>query len=127
MHLIVVGLDLKGRINFANPFFLSLTNYKLNDIIGKNFMNIFIPSDDQPRLSDVFSDILCGSNYLHYENPILTRNKEIRFISWSNVKIQGAGDKVERVFSIGADITERIQSRKKLEQAYDEIKIIKAC
>jgi PAS domain S-box-containing protein len=125
VHLIVIGLDLKGTTNFANPYFLSLTNYKLDDIIGKNFMTIFIPSDDQPRISDFFSDILCGSNYLHYENKILTRNKEIRFIAWSNVKIRGAGDKLERVYSIGTDITERMQSRKELEQAYDEIKMIK--
>ena len=125
VQLIVVGIDLKGKINYSNPYFIQLSEYSRDELIGKEFIPFFIPDGTVEELQNVFQKLLKGENYPRYETQILTRKKEIRFIAWSNVLLHDSKGKLQGVLSVGADITERMQSRDKLIRAYKDIEEIK--
>lgn len=125
VNLVVVGLDRKGTIEFANPFFLELCGYAQDEIIGKDYMSMFIPESYRKVLNEKFNEILNGRSLDLYENPILNKEGKELEIAWSNVIIRDQNGEFERVISVGANITERKRKQIELEKAYEQISSIK--
>ncbi|MFY7803624.1 MAG: PAS domain S-box protein [Limnoraphis robusta] len=116
VQLIVVELDLQGSINYVNPFFLNITGYTHAEVIGKNWFKNFFRDLEQQRLQTIFSEILTQNAHPYYQNSILSKSGEEKFIAWNNTRLQDSQGKVIGTISIGEDITER----QKIEQIKDE-------
>jgi PAS domain S-box-containing protein len=125
VHLLVVGITPQGIISYSNPYFQQLTQYKPDELIGKEFLKIFIPLEIRDQMTEIFSGLLRGEDFFSYENPILSKNQTKFHIAWSNVLIESKDGKYSEVMCIGANNTERLQNRLELENAYEEIKTIK--
>lgn len=116
VQLIVVGLDRLGQVNYVNPFFLKLTGYTDQEVIGKNWFENFLPRSWQQQMQVRCSEVLTHHAYPYYQNPILTKSGEERFIAWNNTLLQDAEGNIVGTMSIGEDITER----QKIEQLKNE-------
>jgi PAS domain S-box-containing protein len=116
VQLIVVGLDASGNINYVNPFFVGLTGYTHEEVLGKNWFENFFPSSSQPSTEADFLQLLTHTAHPYYRNVILTKSGEERFIAWNNTTLQDSDGTVIGSISIGEDITER----NKIEQIKDE-------
>ncbi len=109
MQLIVVGLDLLGHINYVNPFFLRLTGYTETEVLGQNWFTTFLPPTRQPTVKIVFQQVIEHNAYPYYQDVILTKVQEERFIAWNNTRLQDSQGNIVGTLSIGEDITERQQ------------------
>ncbi|KPK28931.1 MAG: hypothetical protein AMJ61_00005, partial [Desulfobacterales bacterium SG8_35_2] len=115
VQLLVVGLDIFGKVNYVNPYFLKLTGFDKEEVQGKNWFEYFLPESAGGELKRLFYETLESEFYPHYQDPVITRNGEERLIDWSNVKLYDREGNIIGTLSIGADITER-------EEAFQEIK-----
>ncbi len=106
VHLVSATLDTRGNITFANEHLLRLTGWRREEILGRNWFDVFIPADSPVR-TDLFLHIEQGRVPLQYENEILTRSGERRNISWSNALLRDRHGAIEGVAGIGVDITVR--------------------
>ncbi|MFB2922580.1 PAS domain S-box protein [Aerosakkonema funiforme] len=113
---IVVGFDRAGNVNYANPFFFSLTRYTSQEVLGKNWFENFLPSSIKLSIQSVFSELLNGYSHLYYRNAILTKSGEEKLIAWHNTVLQDSEGNIIGTISIGEDITER----QRLEKIKDE-------
>jgi PAS domain S-box-containing protein len=106
VKLISVMLDTNGNITFANNYFLQLTGWQREEIIGQNWFEIFIPSE--LKLSQILypenSNSIVPTNN---ENEILTRTGERRLIEWSNTILHDSFGNNSGIAGIGVDITDR--------------------
>ncbi|HEY9829460.1 MAG TPA: PAS domain S-box protein, partial [Stenomitos sp.] len=116
VQLLVVGLDQTGAVNYVNPFFLNLTGYTQQEVIGKNWFENFLPQSYEQPIQTIFSDVLTHNPYPYYQNFILTKSGEERFIAWNNTMLQDLVGTSIGTISIGEDITER----QKVEQMKNE-------
>ncbi|MEP6517642.1 PAS domain S-box protein [Microcoleus vaginatus] len=116
VQLIVVGLDIEGNVNYVNPFFLKITGYTNPEILGKNWFENFLPPPLQESVKVVFSEVLAHNYHPYYQNFILTKSGEERFIAWNNTMLQDSEGHIIGTISIGEDITER----QRLEQIKNE-------
>jgi len=116
VQLIVVGLDIGGNVNYVNPFFLKITGYTHAEVLGKNWFENFLPRSNQQSIQVVFSEVLAHNYHPYYQNFILTKYGEERFIAWNNTMLQDSEGNIIGTISIGEDITER----QKLEQIKNE-------
>lgn len=116
VQLIVVGLDTTANVNYVNSFFLNVTGYTESEVLGKNLFETFIPPADCPQIETVFSAILAYNSYPYYQNLILTKSGEERFIAWNNTLLKDSVGNTIGTISIGEDITER----QKIEKIKDE-------
>jgi PAS domain S-box-containing protein len=107
VSLIVIGLDLDGNVEYANPFFLELSGYKHTEVMGQDWFTTFLPQHQQQEVKRSFLEILAQNSHAHYENPILTKSGEERIISWSNTLLRNPQGDVIGTMSIGEDITEQ--------------------
>ena len=106
VDLVSATLDAGGNITFANDCLLQLTGWRLDEIVGRNWFDVFIPSG-APVRDVLLRDIAAGSVPISSENEILTRDGGRRLISWSNVLLRDARGEPSGIAGIGVDVTER--------------------
>lgn len=107
VHLVVVGLNNFGEIEFANPYFLQVTGYTKAEVLRKNWFEMFLPLREQQQIHTVFQEVLEQEFHPHYQNVILTKTGEERMIAWNNTQLRNLQGEVIGTMSIGDDITER--------------------
>ena|GEM_PF-3095544 len=104
------------EVTYMNQFAEQLLGCTIEDVRGKNFIDMFVPDKDEN--GNIVREKL--KNYLvHSEtpfqmiNPIVSRQGEYYWISWNNVPIIDEKSKKREIFSIGNDITtfREIQTR----------------
>lgn len=105
INMVSVMLDVWGNITFANDYLLRLTGWKSDEIVGRNWFDVFILPGATVR-TDLFKGVDAGELPLHYENEILTRSGERRLIHWSNTILRNSKGAVEGLAGVGVDITD---------------------
>jgi PAS domain S-box-containing protein len=104
--VIIVVLNRMGNVDYINPYFIKISGYSEDEVVGKDWFEFFVPSDQHYDVQSAFIEILEYDFHAHYRNPILTKNQEKRQIDWYNVRLRGSNDQVVGSISIGMDITE---------------------
>ncbi|XHX75926.1 MAG: PAS domain S-box protein [Stenomitos frigidus ULC029] len=107
VQLVVIGLDIHGNVEYANPFFLTLTGYQLKEVLGKSWFDNFLTPGQRLPTKAVFRAVLEHNSPTPYQNPILTKAGEERIIAWSNTTLRDVAGRSIGTISIGEDITER--------------------
>jgi len=115
VNLISVNLDINGNITFANDYFLKLTGWQREEILGRNWFELFIPPEIELKQL-LYQGIMEGILPTHHQNEILTRTGEHRLIDWSNTLLRDNQGNIGGVSGIGIDVTEQ----KKVETALKE-------
>ena len=108
IDLLSIVLDPECRIVYCNDYFLALTGWRREELLGANFVDLIIPPDLADEVRDVHSAMVVDSPAARYhENEIRTRAGERRLIRWNNTMLRSSAGAVIGTASIGEDITER--------------------
>ena len=116
-RVIVLVLDVEGRVVRFNHYTEEVTGYTLEEVRGASWVETFLPECDHGRLQKVFAQTLRGTAADGISNPILTREGEERLIAWHNTTLCDAAGTVTGVLAVGQDITERMSLERQLHQA----------
>ncbi len=122
-----ISLDTTGKIVFANAFFLKLTGWREDEILGQNWFTLCIPEDIRDEIQNVFRQTMAQKHshgYSTYENQLLDKHGARLFVSWSNVLTLNADGYPEGLTSMGIDITERKRAEEALARAKNEFESI---
>ena len=125
-NVIMVALDSDGRVTLINKMGTDVIGCKEGDIIGKNWFRYFIPRDIRSKTEKVFNKLMKGEREIIkcYENPILTKKKEMRVIAWYNTILKNSKGNIIGTLSSGEDITEKNEAKERLsasEKKYREL------
>lgn len=107
--VIFVVLDTNQKVVLINKKGAEVLGYPAEEIIGKNWFDLFIPAQERESVRKVFVKLMKGNtaNFGSYENRILTRDGGTRIISWHNTILRGKDGKITGTLSSGTDITEQ--------------------
>jgi PAS domain S-box-containing protein len=109
---IVVGLDRAGSVQLFNDAAERITGYSRKELKGRSWFETTVPHDRYPHVWEEFQRLPAGQLAREFENPILTKSGEERYIVWRNSELRENGEIAGSV-SFGIDVTER----KRIEQA----------
>ena len=119
LPVVVLWLDLNGRILYANPFFESLVGRPLASYKGSDWFSTFLPKRDREHIRKLFQASVEGESVDGNVNSIVTASGSERNIEW-HARVTTQGER-EGVVCIGKDVTnslrleaERQQIQKKL-------------
>jgi PAS domain S-box-containing protein len=80
----------------------------LEQALGKNWFDNFVPTPTRDSVRNVVRSLMTGeaASFEYYENPILTRGGEERWIAWHNTLLRDYQGAIVGTLSAGNDITE---------------------
>ena len=104
---LIVCLDGRARITVFNREIEKVTGYSREEVIGKSWPEIFLPTDHHHHHLKSFADWVRQTPRNMYEGPLRTRSGEIRTILWSNSALFSADSEELTAIAVGQDITER--------------------
>lgn len=114
--VIIVGLGERSEILIFNRFTEQLTGYSSAEVVGKNWIELFIPPEDRADLYRLWEEIVAQQLMRHqHENEILLKSGERRWIRWNNT-VLSEGGKFRMVLSFGEDITAQRQAQQAVAQ-----------
>ncbi|HID63445.1 MAG TPA: PAS domain S-box protein, partial [Anaerolineae bacterium] len=105
-QVLIVVLDTEGRIVLFNRACQETTGYSDEEVLGRNWFDLFLPERVKEGVGEVFQKLLAGQLPSHYENPILTKDGRERLIEWDNTFLRDEEGTVNYVIGTGRDITE---------------------
>src|SRR6476620_208981 len=109
VRLIAVSLDTAGMITYANPFLCELTGWSREELMGRDWLEVFNGTEVQ------FLERMANDDVLAYEeNWIRTRGGEILDIAWNNTVIRDPDGRIIGATSIGEDITIRRRNERRM-------------
>jgi PAS domain S-box-containing protein len=120
-NAIVVGLDVSGQVNVFNRTAEEITGYGRADLEGRNWFEVLVPRERYPQVWQEFERLTTAGIPKVFENPILTKHGQERYISWQNAVLSEHG-KVTGTISFGIDITDRKSAEAKLQHHLTELK-----
>ena len=115
-NVIILRMDINGRITFFNEFAQKFFGYTKDEILGKNVVGTIVPKMDTSYcdLETMIKDIIQNPDlYTINENENIRRNGERVWILWTNKGTIDKDGHISEILCIGNDITER----KKVEEA----------
>lgn len=118
LDLVSVMIDSDARITYCNDYFLRLTGWQREEVIGASWFERFIPPERADEALKRFNVLLAGGQDLrHTSNEVLTRSGQKRLLQWSNSLIYSPSGEVIGTASIAEDVTERDRLEKQLLRA----------
>jgi PAS domain S-box-containing protein len=122
IELISVMLDRDAKITYCNDYFLRLTGWRRDEVLGRDWMKLFTPPERRDQLTTVHQQLLTDSPIAwHHENEILTRTGGRNLIRWNNSVLRSGSGEVIGTASIGEDITERKRVEAELKKREQEL------
>ncbi len=112
-NAMVVELDVEGKVKVFNPAAEMVTGYTLAEVKGRNWFETIVPRDRYPEVWEMFERLPAGELLKHFENPILTKSGEERYIVWQNSEVR-ENDQIVGLVTFGIDITERKRAEEAL-------------
>ena len=104
---IILVLDLRGCIVSFNSFTEFLLGYSLTEIKGKNWIETFVPENDQIQIQKLLDAALYEKNTKGVVSRIIARNGTEYFIEWHDRNTRDNDGNVSRLIAVGMDVTER--------------------
>ncbi len=107
--VLIMALDADGTVEMMNKKGCEVLGYEEKEIIGKNWVETFMPECERPVLREKFKDIVSGTVPFpeRLENTVVTASGAERIISWTIVAIRDEKGAITGMLRSGEDITER--------------------
>ncbi|WP_318556522.1 PAS domain S-box protein [Geobacter anodireducens] len=120
--LIAVMLDERGAITFCNRHLLDLTGWSREEVVGGNWFETFIPTDQRKQLAELYRHHVSRGNFpAYYQYEIMTKSGERLIIAWHGTTMCDARGRVVGGTAIGEDITERMRVEEEIRRLNAEL------
>lgn len=121
----ILILNTHANILLFNKFAETITGYSKKEVMGKNWVDVFIPDQEKEKIPGIFSAVLEEMpDYSSYENPILLKNGTKKMIRWNNTLLKDEFGNISGILSMGIDITAQKKSENALIQSEEKLKTI---
>ena len=104
--LIVLVLDLAGRIDYANPCFEALVGRSLADFAGADWFSTFLPARERERVRARFRGAFDGDPTRGFTNTIVTAAGEEREVEWHDQILRADAGQSRRLVCVGKDVSD---------------------
>ena len=112
----ILILDTKKNVRYINKLGCEILGYAKEEIIGKNFIENFLPKNYHLRVTEVAKSLTSkyAEKISYYINPVLTNTGEERLISWTNTSLEQDDGTPIALLTSGIDITEQHKAEEDL-------------
>ncbi|MFZ5585948.1 MAG: PAS domain-containing hybrid sensor histidine kinase/response regulator [Thermodesulfobacteriota bacterium] len=115
--VMIVVLDIQGRVTLANRKACQVLGYAESEIVGRDWFANFLPPRLREEVRGVFEKLLMNGELElveQHENPVVTKDGRERLIAWRNAYFMDDNGRLQGVISSGEDITDQRITQERL-------------
>lgn len=117
-NIVSLILDVNARILFCNKYLIELTGYTEEEVMQRDWLDLFLPPETKKDVSRIFRESLRGDSFTEvYENQIIGKNGDRFYISWHNNKLFNEKNELIGVACLGVNFTQRKLMEQQLSEA----------
>lgn len=106
---LVIVLDESGHIISFNKACECISGYKMEDVIGQQFCDVFVLKSQREAMARLFRNMRDDRANSTFTSQWVIRNERIRLVEWSNALLLDDNGRVEYIVMTGRDFTEQKQ------------------
>ncbi|CAH0487064.1 unnamed protein product [Peronospora farinosa] len=115
----IFGIDANMCVNILNKKAAQITNYAVEEVMGKKYVETFIAPEYQAIVYDIMSKALQGDETASFEVPVITKTgRKLNILLNATARFDQHGD-IVGVVGIGQDITDRIAQEEEYARLID--------
>lgn len=103
--VVFMVLNNQGEIQVINQYGCDILGYEESEIIGKNWVSNFIPSEERALCQEALGNYFRNGESKEFEVPVMTRNGDKRIISWKGAVILDERNMPTAMLCSGEDVT----------------------
>ncbi|MBI5648335.1 MAG: PAS domain S-box protein [Ignavibacteriae bacterium] len=111
---VIVALAPDESILEFNPEAQKVFGRSREDVLGKNYVETFIPESARAEVRNDIRKVLTGVPTRGHENPITRADGTQRIISWNASPLPDVQGRSSGIIAVGHDITERVRAEAEL-------------
>ncbi|MCF8366010.1 MAG: PAS domain S-box protein [Bacteroidales bacterium] len=118
--VMICALNTGGEITMINKKGSQILGFDSpHDIIGLNWMEVFLADENRTDIRDVFYKLIGGEleSLEYFENPVITKTGKKRIIAFHNNILYNQKNQVTGILFSGEDITDRRIAEEKLKES----------
>ena len=103
---LVCEITPRGETIFVNDAIRTLLSYEPEELIGKGWWERLVPTEYVGEARKL-ARLVAHKDVTGFELPLLTKNRELRWILWTTANRYSPDGQLEVVIAFGIDVTER--------------------
>jgi len=110
IKLAVVEIDANRKIAYVNNHFCAVTGYQRQDIMGKDYFQIFIPPTDRKRIEMIHALCIAGmwEPLAYVEYDIIIKDNKVVTMGWNNTVLRDIHGNIFATNSVGEELIKKL-------------------
>jgi PAS domain S-box-containing protein len=121
-EVILLALDVQGRITLVNRYACVILGWSEAELLGRDFIETCVPAGIRDETRNRLRNVLGGPDSGIVVNPVVTKSGEERLVEWRNTLLRDDQGRVVSTFSSGTDVTERTHAVAALRTAEERMR-----
>ncbi len=113
-QVIILVLDIKGKIVSINPYLENISGYTQEEVKGKDWFDLFLKEDIRDNVKSLFNRAISNMSTKGNVNSIITKDGRELEIEWYDKTLKGDRGQVIGILAVGLDITDRLKAEEQL-------------
>ena len=105
-----VAISGEGKTLMMNRMMLHALGYIIEEVVGRDYLSIFVPEYDREIFSKVFKRLVKKRKATLNKNHVVTKDGKELLVEWHRRPVFKANGDFDYFFGVGIDITERKQA-----------------
>lgn len=116
--------DKNGNLLKLNKYSEDITGYLEEEVLGNKWICTLMDENNAKKFNKIFTYI--HKENIHHSHESVLKSKTLKdiYVSWNNIFITDNESKLEKIVSIGIDITKQKNDEKNLKSSYQELEAV---
>jgi PAS domain S-box-containing protein len=119
-----VAINSHGNIMMMNKAMLNILDYEEDEVIEKNYLEMFIPKDEHELLETVFKKLIVEKKSTVNSNHVLSKSGKKHLVEWQGRPLLDFKGEFEILIGMGIEVTDKKLAEIRIRESEEKYRLL---